>query len=517
MTKPRVVLSGSERGPVTGARLVGPVDRDEPIEVTIVLRRREALPEDATELLRPSDFEAHHGADPDDVEQVRSVVLDAGAEVVDVHMPSRRVRVRGSAGVLADLFGTELQVARDESSEPAVEHRQRQGALSLPSRLDGLVLAVLGLDDRRQARAWFRPAAASASSFTPTRLADLYAMPTGTDGSGTTIAIIELGGGYGDADLDTYFARVGVARPTVRPVGVDGASNVPGQDPNGADGEVLLDIEVAGAIAPGAELIVYFAPNTDAGFLDAIATATHATPTPTSMSISWGQSDDQWTAQARQAMDAAFADAVALGITVTAAAGDNGSADAAGSTSGGAHGDFPAASPHVLACGGTRLEASGSAITAETVWNDGTSGGATGGGVSDTFPLPTWQQQAGVPARADAGTTGRGVPDVAAVADPQTGYQVLVDGRDAVYGGTSAVAPLWAALVCRLVQALGRPLGLLQPALYTGAASGQSPTGFRDITEGSNGAYQAGPGWDACTGLGSPDGAALLEALRARG
>jgi kumamolisin len=334
------------------------------------------------------------------------------------------------------------------------------------------------------------------------------------------------------ADLDTYFAGLGIPSPSVTAVGVDGAANVPGQDPNGADGEVMLDIEVAGALAPGAALLVYFAPNTDAGFLDAISTAAHATPTPAVISVSWGQSEDQWTAQARNAFDQALQDAAALGVTTTVAAGDDGSTDRVGD--GKAHVDFPASSPHALACGGTRLEADPStgAVTSETVWNNGTGNGATGGGVSDVFPLPTWQANVGVPSRPSAAHAvdaakrsggghaggaakggGRGVPDVSAVADPQTGYQVRVDGKDMVIGGTSAVAPLWAALIARLAQSTGTRFGLVQPKLYDSIRAGQVAAGFRDITAGNNGAYTAGAGWDACTGLGVPDGARLLSTL----
>ena len=328
------------------------------------------------------------------------------------------------------------------------------------------------------------------------------------------IAIIELGGGFGESDLTTYFGGLGLPTPTVHAVGVDGAKNVAGKDPNGADGEVLLDIEVAGAVAPGAHQKVYFAPNTDAGFVDAIAKAAHAKPTPTAISISWGQSEDEWSAQGRAAMDSAFTDAALLGVTVTAAAGDNGSGD--NDTAPAAHVDFPASSPHVLACGGTnlQLDASG-AVTSETVWDGGSSGGATGGGVSDAYPLPDWQKNAGVPHRAGASTSGRGVPDVAGDADPQTGYRVLVDGNEAVIGGTSAVAPLWAAISCRMAQALNKPrLGLLHPVIYKAAQAGKAAPGFRDITKGNNGAYKARAGWDACTGLGVPDGPALLEVLR---
>jgi kumamolisin len=193
---------------------------------------------------------------------------------------------------------------------------------------------------------------------------------------------------------------------------------------------------------------------------------------------------------------------------VCVAAGDGGSSD--GVTDGNAHVDFPASSPHVLACGGTRLQGSGNTIGSETVWNDGSQGGATGGGVSDAFPLPAWQNGAGVPVSVNPGARiGRGVPDVAGDADPATGYSVLVDGQSTVYGGTSAVAPLWAALIARINQQLGKPAGFVNALLYTHAAA------LHDVTTGSNGAYSAGPGWDACTGLGSPDGTRIATALGA--
>jgi kumamolisin len=282
---------------------------------------------------------------------------------------------------------------------------------------------------------------------------------------------------------------------------VDGGSNQPGSDPQGADGEVLLDIEVVGALAPGSAISVYFAPNSDAGFFDAVSDAVHASATPAAISISWGQREDEWTAQARVAMDGVFADAAELGIVVTAAAGDNGSSD--GADDGNDHCDFPASSPNVIACGGTSLTSDG-----EVVWNNGSGRGATGGGVSGAFDQPQRQAGAGVPG------PGRGVPDVSGNADPQTGYQVLVDGSSLVIGGTSAVAPLWAALVSRLAEATGQRFGLIQTLLYAGVTPGTAVDGFHDITSGNNGAYSAGPGWDACTGLGSPPGAAVLSGLR---
>jgi kumamolisin len=512
-------LPGSHRPPVSGASSLGPMDPSSRIEVTLVVRRRaepaeQALAAAAREPLTRDQLAEGYGADPADIERVRSTLAEHGVAVTEVDAASRRIRIGGTAQQITDLFATSLE--RAQLPDGGAQIRHRSGELSVPTELNGIVTAVLGIDNRPQAQTRFRIATASAvsTSYTPLELATIYRMPDNTDGTGQTLAIIELGGGFGQADLDSYFGALGLATPSVTAVGIDGAENQPGQDPSGADGEVLLDIEVAGAIAPKAKFLVYFAPNTDAGFLDAVSTASHAGPTPTAISISWGQSEDDWTAQARTAMDQAFADAALLGVTVTVASGDDGSTDRA--TDRGVHVDFPAASPNVLACGGTSLSADPStgSVSSETVWNNGTGNGATGGGVSDAFPLPSWQTSARVPVRSDTGKAGRGVPDVSADADPNTGYQVLVDGTQTVIGGTSAVAPLWAGLVCRLAQALGRPLGLLQPAVYAAASQGASPAGFRDITSGTNGAYAAGPGWDACTGLGVPDGTALLAALR---
>jgi kumamolisin len=516
-----VTLPGSERGPLPGAAVVGPVDQAERISVTLVLRRRAELRHDALGLpvrLSLEDLEGQHGAGPADISLVSAAMSRLGLDVTGTDAGSRRVTAEGTAATLASAFGTQLSLVSSPSltGSGRVTHRAREGALRIPAELSGVVVAVLGLDSRQQARSQTRRAsgAAAATSYTPPQVASVYQFPAGTDGTGQTLGIIELGGGFSASDLDAYFSGLGITTPSVTASGVDGASNVPGKDPSGADGEVLLDIEVAGSVAPGASQVVYFAPNTDQGFVDAVSTAVHATPTPAAVSISWGQSEDSWTAQARSALDAAIADGVALGITVCVAAGDNGSSD--GVSGSAAHVDFPASSPHALACGGTSLRADPSTgvITSEKVWNDGSRGGATGGGVSDAFPLPAWQANAGVPA-SSSGATGRGVPDVAGNADPETGYQVLVDGQQTVIGGTSAVAPLWAALTCRLAQSAGQTFGLFQQSLYAGVTAGSPTAGFRDVTSGSNGAYSAGPGWDACTGLGSPEGTALLARLTA--
>jgi len=346
--------------------------------------------------------------------------------------------------------------------------------------------------------------AGGATSFTPLQIAALYDFPPGA-GQGECVGIIELGGGERPADLSSYFSALGISLPpTVTVVSVDHGTNDPTGDPNGPDGEVMLDIEVVGVIAPQANIAVYFAPNTDAGFLDAITTAIHdATNKPSVISISWGGPESSWTQQALAAFDSAFQAAATMGITVCVASGDNGSSD--GLTDGVDHVDFPASSPHALACGGTSIQVAGNAVTSETVWNDGAQGGASGGGVSSVFALPPWQDglQTTMTSGATAPLTMRGVPDVCGDADPETGYDVRIDGTDTVIGGTSAVAPLWAGLIARINATKGSPVGFISPTLYA------TPAPLRDITQGNNGDFAAGPGWDACTGLGSLDGSRI--------
>ena len=480
----RIPLAGSERQAPPDAQRVGPADPGEAVTVSVVVRGASGLA------------------------AVEQFARDHGLTVAESSPERRTVRLSGTVAEVSEAFGVELH----RYDHPVHgSFRGRTGQIYLPAELSDVVEGVFGLDNRPQARPQFRIAdpRAVTSSYTPVEVARAYDFPSGATGAGQCVAIIELGGGYAQSDLDAYFGGLGLPVPTVTAVSVDGATNSPSGDAGSADGEVLLDIEVVGAIAPGARIAVYFAPNSDQGFIDAVTTAVHdRTNAPSVVSISWGGPESTWTEQAQTALDNAFADAAALNVTVCVAAGDNGSGDGVGD--GRAHADFPASSPHVLACGGTRLEPGG----AETVWNDGTGGGATGGGVSDTFDLPDWQSSAGVPPSSNpGGRSGRGVPDVAGNADPQTGYRVLVDGQQATFGGTSAVAPLWAAFVALVNEQRGTPVGFLNPLLY-GSAAGA----FRDITSGNNDlgdapGYSAGTGWDACTGLGSPDGAGLSQLL----
>ncbi|MGD0260968.1 MAG: S53 family peptidase [Verrucomicrobiota bacterium] len=547
----RSVVVGSAKSMLPQAKVVGKVDPQQRIEVTVLMRSRSAgedieayakramnlgaqLPEERRYLSR-EEFVATRGADPADIAIVDAFAHAHNLTVVETHPGRRAVRLSGTIADLTSAFKPELRNYRLGKRM----FRGRTGSLSVPKELGRIVVGVFGFDNRPVAKPHYRlrlkgskagkfaPRNAADGSFTPPQVSTLYNFPGGLDGAGQCIALVELndtdqhgkvtGTGYNAADLKTYFQQLNLPLPPVTAIGVDGGGNIPGPDQN-ADGEVMLDIEVAGTVAPGANIAVYFAPNTDQGFLDAIHAVVHDNVRkPSVVSISWGGAEDSWTDQFRNAFNQAFQDAAMLGVTVCCASGDDGSPDLPSrARDGRPHVDFPSSSPFALACGGTKLLGSGTAITSEVVWNDGNQGGAGGGGVSNFFARPPYQASAKVP-RSPNGKVGRGVPDVAGDADPATGYQVRVDGHNTVIGGTSAVAPLWAGLLARINQRLAKlrkpPAGFINPILY------KTPNNLHDIVLGNNDIdgtlhkYMARPGWDACTGLGSPDGIKAMRAL----
>ncbi len=526
-TPKKLAIAGSERAPLEGAREIGPANPNEKVDVTIRLRSRAgkkpivtadefAKPIEKRTILSRKEFEQSHGADPASIARIESFAHEHKLTVKEKSPARRTVILTGTVAAVSEAFGVELK----EYQHPNGRYRGRTGAVHIPAELHDVIEGVFGLDNRPQAKPHFRRrhgragarAQSPGISYTPTQVAALYNYPTGVDGTGECIALIELGGGYNSTDLNSYWSQLNLSKtPNVSAVSVGNGSNNPTGDPNGPDGEVMLDIEVSGAIAPGAKIVAYFADNTDAGFLNAITTAVHdSTNNPSVVSISWGGPESSWTQQAMTSMDEAFQAAAAMGVTVCVAAGDDGSTD--GVTDGLNHVDFPASSANVLACGGTKLVASGNSVTSETVWNElANNEGATGGGISDVFPLPSWQNGAGVPPSANPNqNVGRGVPDVSGNADPTTGYVTLVDGNPDVIGGTSAVAPLWAALIALINESNGKPAGLINPLLYQNASTAGD---FTDITTGNNGAYSAGPGWDPCSGVGSPIGTGVAAAL----
>ena len=528
-TQSRTILSGSEKAPLAQVSGEQPAPAAARMTVSVIVRRKTPLSaahSRGEKRLTRAEFNANHAADPAAIKLVKAFAAEFDLKVeAGTPAPGRRtMKLTGTVANMQRAFGVSLAHKIMEG----VTYRVREGSIHLPSELQGYVVAVLGLDDRPQAKPHFRVlgeldaaaaetagrgfarahAANGSVSYTPVQVGQLYQFPKGASASNQTIGIIELGGGFRQKDITAYFKSLGQKPPKVVAVPVGTGKNNPG-GPNGADGEVMLDIEVAGAVAPGAGIAVYFAPNTDQGFVDAIAQAIHDTTNkPSVISISWGSAEINWTAQAMAALDAACQSAAALGITITVASGDNGSSDAVNDRKN--HVDFPASSPHVLACGGTNLQSSGTSISDETVWNaQPQGGGATGGGVSDIFPLPAWQAGARVP-KPSKPSGGRGVPDVSGDADPATGYIVRVDGKTLVIGGTSAVAPLWAGLIAVANQQNGKSAGFIQPAIYAAKAK----AAFRDIVDGNNGSYVAGPDWDPCTGLGSPIAPELIRAVK---
>jgi kumamolisin len=538
-----VPLKGSERVVVSGAKAIGAANPDESLEITVLLRSRaqaqdaktsttEAVAKEKAAVesllkqraaerqhLTREQFLAQRGALEEDVQKVEEFAHEYGLSVSEANLAKGSVTLTGTVANFSKAFNVELL----NYEHPSGSYRGRTGPVHIPSELDGIVTAVLGLDNRPQARPHFRihhPARTShalttqpAGTFTPLQVTQLYDFPANADGTGQCIAIIELGGGFKSRDVQRYFkSTLNIKPPKVVAISVDGGHNKPTGDPSGPDGEVMLDIEVAGAVAPKSTLAVYFAPNTDKGFYDAIAAAVHDTRyNPSVISISWGGPESSWSQQSLTEFNTLFEDAATLGVTVCAASGDNGSTD--GVTDGLQHVDFPSSSPFALACGGTKLTATNGKYGTEVVWNEmANQEGSTGGGVSDFFPKPAYQATANVPPSANPGKfVGRGVPDVSGDADPVTGYDVYVDGQASVIGGTSAVAPLWAGLTARFNQLLGKRVGALTSLLYLQVAPVNGT--FHDITSGNNGTFSAGLGWDACTGLGTPVGSAIVAAL----
>ncbi len=452
--------------PIPGSTVVGSSDPAESVQLTVRVRPRTPHHHLATTVkelaskppahrrhLTRDEFANVHGADPADLDKVKTFASRHGLTVTDTSIARRTVHLLGTVATVDKAFGVQLKTYEHGK----IRYRGHDQPATVPAELGPIVEAIFGFDTRPYARPHIqflqpprgskpRASASAPTTFTPPQLAEIYGFPTDTDGTGQVIGILELsssgGSGYRTADLDTYFQGLGLTTPDIMAVSVDGAKNSPGTDPNNpdnADGEVALDIEIAGAVAPKAKFVVYFAPNTDQGFADVIDHAVHdSVHNPTVISMSWGRAEDSTDPTTNQ-IDQMLQAAAAMGVTFCVASGDSGSRDDPNNPDN-ATVDFPASSSNALGCGGTTLQASGTKITSEVVWED-----HSGGGVSRIFDLPAYQENAGVPPAVNpAGPVRRGVPDVAGNADPSTGYNIVVDGQTATVGGTSAVAPLWA-------------------------------------------------------------------------
>lgn len=555
-----VPISGSEY-PAVGASVIAPADPQRQIQATIVLRPRKPAPElhldrefaerlpRERQFLSREDFATHHGADADVLTRVERFARGAGFEIEESSATRHCVVIRGRVGDFSKAFRVEMVDYEHERGR----HRGINGPIYIPRELADSVEAVLGLSDRPGA---FRhlPATgvkrAARSHFSPQDIAELYRFPKHANGAGQCIGVIELGGGYYKSDIENYFSSLKVPVPRITDVSVDGVKNSPAdraglaafmevmnggkpsaaKNKNGAKNggaaarresdsvqstvETTMDIELVAAFAPGAHIVVYFAPNSEQGIYHALTTAlADKKHRPSVLSLSWGEPEPNVSPKYAALIDGVLKHLANVGVTVCVSSGDYG---AHNGSSGKPSVNFPASSPYALGCGGTTLKVSGSKIDSEVVWNSVFDGmhGATGGGVSAMFPRPYWQQDFNVP-HAPSKNGGRGVPDVAGVADPHTGCRIVVGGVESVSAGTSAVAPLWAALVARMNHAVGANSGYLNSLLYrlAGRGGGGGNAAFRAITHGENGAFRAGPGWNACTGLGTPLGDRLLEAL----
>ncbi len=535
-----VALKHSQRRSLPGARLAGPASPEEPLSISVRVRRRSDAPALALTgvrgrgVLSRQEFAVRFGAAERDLSEVEAFARSHGLTTTEESVPRRTLVLSGTVEQANRAFGVEL--GRYEAGEES--YRGRKGSVYVPEQLAGIIEGVFGLDNRRMVR---RPSAIVpleewTAPLTPPELAGLYDFPTAVDASGQTIGLVEFTtdvdplNGYQASDIEAFFQELGVPVPNLTDVGVDGAVN-PGIDPRdpNIDAWAACDIDVAGSVAVGASIVVYFTPGTEQGWVDAISTAVHdADNNPSVISISSGLAESEWSQGAIDAIGATLQEAAWLGVTVLASSGNGGSGG--GVDDDRAHVCFPASDPFVTSCGATLIsDVSGSSFR-ETTWKIFASVGveATGGGVSDVFDPPPWQAWAGVPASANGdGRVGRGVPDVAGYGGR---YALVWNGATIMWdGGTYAVPALYAGLVALINGVLGEPVGYLNPNLYTVAQD----YAFRDVNDDVNNTlfgwnftpgagweapgYSSGPGWDACTGLGSIDGNALLTALRGLG
>jgi kumamolisin len=509
------------------------------LELTLGVRRQQQLPDLSTlEALRPRERQyltreaiaARFGSDP---QAVSAIEAFAKAHDLVVTRDDRVAARIGLAGTVADLSAAFGVTLFDYTHAELGEFHARTGNVQLPPDIAGAVTGVFGFTNHRVLRRVLKAgakvldvAAAARPWFVPTELAPIYNFPA-ADTSAQCIGVLEFGGGVEEADVAAYFKKIAQPAPTVKVVALDGVATDASQDPD-STGEVMLDIDVAGALAPGATIAAYFSTFDEKGLVDALAKVIEdSANNPSVVSISWGWTENEpfnggtvlWSPAAIEHCNESFLAAANLGITVCVSTGDAGSE--AQVNDGRAHVNFPASSPYVLAVGGTTLHgrknAQGVAQYTEVVWNDGP-GSGTGGGVSEETPVPAWQKGIVPPSINPGHFAGRAIPDVAANADPATGYLTMSGGHFGIVGGTSASAPLWAALIARLNVLLGARVGNFNALLYTHVG----PAGvLRDITSGHNdtegrldGQYPAGPGWDACSGWGTPDGVKLLAALK---
>ena len=527
------VVEGSERFLRSGAVAIGRAEPKVEIEVSLKLRRKEPLPEltrRPASVMTRKQLAAKHGASTSDIAKVVKILGQFGLKRVAQDPATRTVRFRGTVAAMEQAF----QVGLFNYAYEGGSYRGRVGHVHIPTSLKNIVEAVFGLDDRRMVRRRRQPVSRDLEAksgsipsawYTPQELASHYNFPPG-DGGGQTIGLLEFGGGYFPNDLEEFCRLAKIpAPPAVVTISADGT---PTDARDGAEGEVMLDIEVAAGVCPNAKVAVYFAHFSEKGWVTALDAAVHDQKNdPGVISVSWGYAEGNltWTKQAITQINETLKEAAALGVTVCIAAGDDGSSDAIGD--GYAHVDFPASSPYVLAVGGTTIPAKGS-TKPDVTWKEGDglradNGGSTGGGVSAFFQRPAWQKGIEIKSVNPGRILGRCIPDLAANADWNASpYLLVVDGKAGPNGGTSAATPLLASLLT-LINAkrpANKRVGYVTPGLYLKTDGGNTigAAGCTDVSSGDNttdriGGYSAAIGYDAVSGWGTPDGQKLAQLL----
>jgi kumamolisin len=525
-----------------GASSVSWLDPDHRIDFTIVLSAKAPLPsvhsEPSKKHLTHAALHKAHGPHDNAIQLIASFAKKFNLTIIEEAAHRRTVQLSGRSADICRAFKTRLEKFDTQGHEFFFPVQP----LTPPPEWEGIVEAVIGIHNSRQS--WPRrqtPMMGHSGSVCFHDLAKAYAFPPTLNGKGQTIGLIEFGGGFREGDIQQFCAHLKVPTPQIAVVNVGDGKNQPaslksvhqfldvisgsvalaaGEQDKASfiaaqcTAEVTMDIEIAAALAPESRIVVYFAAVDKQGLYHALNYAVHDEHNrPDVISVSWSVPEQSLSRSEIESIEGVLREAAALGITVCASSGDAGALN--GSTDGKPSVNYPASSPYCLACGGTSGKMNLEGISDEVVWNAMHYGihGASGGGVSEKFQVPAWQAAARVPV-GPAGKAGRGVPDVAGLADPRHGCELLLAGRSFASAGTSAVAPMWAALVARLNQALGKRCGHLHPHIYE--IGEKRRAALRPVLKGNNGVYHAGEGWNACTGYGTPRGDELLAHLKKR-
>jgi kumamolisin len=459
--------------------------------------------------LTHEEFNARFAATDQDIAAARAWAESKGFMITNVHAPTGKISLRGSVPSVQTAFGITLQQGRTASAS----YRTYDGHPSIESSIADVIVGVTHINTAPNVVPLHRKldtvpqAGFTSQPHTPQQMATAYNFPPG-DGTNSVVALIQLGGGYSQANLNSTFAYQNLTVPTCIDVGVDGGVNNVSDTYGGL--EVMLDICCAGGICYKGTLVTYFGGYTSGEyFADTIAAALHDTTNkPQVLSISWGSGE----VVSDPYFESVLASSIILGIPVLAAAGDDGAkafwAIAWPSVM------YPASSIYTVAVGGTSVYTNlDGSISEELVWN---TSGATGGGISSIFSVPDYQTGL-TSLRTDgvqAALSYRGVPDIAANADPYTGYVYFYapNNLQVTVCGTSAASPLMAGLIALCIGSSGKKFDNIFNTIY------KNPGAFRDITIGDNNfgypyGFSATVGWDACTGMGVPIGTSLYALL----